>query len=94
MKEELCGIDEVPDGEAEGEEGEGDVEEAPVADDVAVKLFALHGTLDVLQFGDLFLGSGHEGAWAGERTVLIGDESRLTNDAAQFLWSCFEGDVC
>ena len=48
MQEQLSSVDKVPDNQTEGEQGKCDVKEAPVADDIAIQLLALHSTLHLV----------------------------------------------
>ena len=75
------------------QESKGDMEFAPVAKDVAVKLFALHCSFYFPQFSDVFLCARHEGAWTSQFAFLIGNEAVWASFAAQFLGRCLERDI-
>src|SRR5258707_5584636 len=92
-QQQLGGIDQVPDSQAKREQSKRDMKFSPVADDVTVKLFALHGSFYFLQFIDVFLRAGHKGAWTCQFTFLIRNEAVLARLAAQFLGCRFERDI-
>src|SRR5579875_3061923 len=64
--EQLRRVDNVPDGQANGKQGKRDVEETPVANDVAIELLAPHSLLDALKLRDMFLRPRHERAGASK----------------------------
>src|SRR5258707_12213152 len=84
-QQQLGSIDQVPDGQAKREQSKRDMKFSPVADDVTVKLFALHGSFYFLQLIDVFLLAGHKGAWTCQLTFFIRYESVVARLASQFI---------
>src|SRR5260370_38179770 len=92
-QQQLGSIDQVPDSQAKREQSKRDMKFSPVADDVTVKLFALHGSFSFLQLIDVLLRAGHKGPWPCQLTFFIRDEAALARPAAQFLGCRFGRDI-
>src|SRR5579884_414299 len=92
-KEQPEGVLEMPERQPNRHYRQDDVEDTPVANDVAICAFALHRTLDILYFLHLVLHPWQECAWLGKCAFAIRDEAILSAITRYFLGQLICRDV-